>query len=44
MATEMDFMMRSAGVSRMDKVKNIKIFEIIRAEDKPHITDTKENK
>jgi hypothetical protein len=38
------FMMKSAGVSRMDKVKKIKIFNIIWAEDKPHITDTKENK
>jgi hypothetical protein len=37
LTTEVDFL-KSAGVSRMDKVRNIKIREIMREENMPDIS------
>jgi hypothetical protein len=36
----MDFLRRSACVSRMDKARNIKVTEIMKVEDKPDVMDT----
>jgi hypothetical protein len=44
LATKMDFLRRLVGISRMDKVRHIKIKEIMIVEDKPDIIDSTEKK
>jgi hypothetical protein len=44
LTTEKDFLRKFAGISKIEKVRDIKIREIITAQDKPGIIHTIENK